>query len=518
MNRKWFHEAGGWLRRHKLLLGVLSVPMVVLGFALAEHVRGSISLARYTRALSAQGEKMTAREFMLPRPTGENGAPEVMSAAKDLKPGFILPTNPPPRMRLTPAGRGIVCFREEEWVDFRVTNRWEQLAEDLASNEATFERIRTSMAKPELNCDFDPSLGPRARFPHLSVGKTLTYWLGSRIALRLHEGKSRETVPDLVTEIDLPRLLARDGIVISELVRIAIAAIAKGDTWEALQADGWRDEDLAELQRTWERQEFASAMARALEGERVFAESTYQLMRKSNEETAAILFWMEDYMPGEERPAWEQRLRDLPGGETAADCLKKQVYCRWWRFAWLDQDQLHYLKYLERLIALGREAVREKSFKKAGSAADELVLKFQNRGIYNRLRYRSEMSVASLSRVLTKAMRAETDRSLVVTAIALKRYALRHGGPPQSLSALVPEFLASVPVDYMDGQALRFHAERDGNFVLYSVGEDGKDDGGDSSLLPGKTHPRIIWEHRDVVWPAPATAEEVEAYRQESLK
>src|SRR5205085_12415017 len=146
---------------------------------------------------------------------------------------------------------------------------------------------------------------------------------------------------------------------------------------------------------------FTAAMARALEGERVFAQSTYRLMRESNEETAGVFFGLEEYMSPKERAPWEQALSDLPGGEAAADFLKKQVYCRLWRFAWLDQDQLRYLQCLERLIALSREASQEKSLQKLEPVADELVLKFQNRGFYNRLSYPSVMSVDSLYRVLT---------------------------------------------------------------------------------------------------------------------
>jgi hypothetical protein len=100
----------------------------------------------------------------------------------------------------------------------------------------------------------------------------------------------------------------------------------------------------------------------------------------------------------------------------------------------------------------------------------------------------------------------------------VKRYGLRHGGPPETLKALVPEFLPSVPVDYMDGQPLRFHRQPDGGFVLYSVGEDGKDDSGEASLRPNKTNLRMIWERKDMVWPAPATADEVQVYRAESAK
>jgi hypothetical protein len=62
--------------------------LVVIGFLIAEHVRGSISLGRHMRALSAQREKMNPQDFKPPPPTGENGAPEVLAAAKDLKAGL----------------------------------------------------------------------------------------------------------------------------------------------------------------------------------------------------------------------------------------------------------------------------------------------------------------------------------------------------------------------------------------------------------------------------------------------
>src|SRR5690348_1420619 len=81
-----------WLQRHKLLVAILFLPLLLAGFLVIEHVRGSISLARYMRNLRAQGETISATAFRLPRPLpGDNGAPEVLAAVKDLQPGNILP-------------------------------------------------------------------------------------------------------------------------------------------------------------------------------------------------------------------------------------------------------------------------------------------------------------------------------------------------------------------------------------------------------------------------------------------
>jgi hypothetical protein len=94
------------------------------------------------------------------------------------------------------------------------------------------------------------------------------------------------------------------------------------------------------------------------------------------------------------------------------------------------------------------------------------------------------------------------ERQLTLAAIALKRFELRHGTFPPDLKALVPEFLTAVPFDYMGAKSLGYRLKDDGNYVLYSVGDDGKDDGGDPTLLPGT--PAGLWGGRDAVWPSSA--------------
>ena len=106
-------------------------------------------------------------------------------------------------------------------------------------------------------------------------------------------------------------------------------------------------------------------------------------------------------------------------------------------------------------------------------------------------------------------------RSRDITAIALKRYELQHHQLPDTLDKLVPDFLESVPTDYMDGQPLRYRRNADGSFLLYSVGENGKDDGGDPTLEKGAESSSFNWQNPhalDWVWPQPATAEEIQKY------
>ncbi len=67
-----------------------------------------------------------------------------------------------------------------------------------------------------------------------------------------------------------------------------------------------------------------------------------------------------------------------------------------------------------------------------------------------------------------------------VTMLALREYHRRHGRYPDRLSQLVPGFLPRLPIDYADRQPLRYRPQGDG-YVLYSIGLNGRDDGGQGS-------------------------------------
>jgi hypothetical protein len=95
---------------------------------------------------------------------------------------------------------------------------------------------------------------------------------------------------------------------------------------------------------------------------------------------------------------------------------------------------------------------------------------------------------------------------------------LRHGQLPETLDELVPDFLPSVPIDPNGGKPLRYHPNSDGTYLLYSVGENGVDDGGDPLLEAGVTGSNMYWQNNhalDWVWPQPATEAEIQKYYEE---
>lgn len=74
---------------------------------------------------------------------------------------------------------------------------------------------------------------------------------------------------------------------------------------------------------------------------------------------------------------------------------------------------------------------------------------------------------------LSRTARIECVRA----ALAVERHRLTQGALPETLADCAPGLLENVPADPFTGRDLRYERLRSG-FVVYSVGEDGRDDGG----------------------------------------
>ena len=79
--------------------------------------------------------------------------------------------------------------------------------------------------------------------------------------------------------------------------------------------------------------------------------------------------------------------------------------------------------------------------------------------------------------LLGRSAEAETQRRIIIAALALERYRGRHGSYPKSLQELIPELLQTPLRDFMDGQPLRYRLADGNHFVLYSIGLDCIDNG-----------------------------------------
>jgi hypothetical protein len=109
---------------------------------------------------------------------------------------------------------------------------------------------------------------------------------------------------------------------------------------------------------------------------------------------------------------------------------------------------------------------------------------------------------------LKNSAKGQTVAQQAALACALERYRLANDRLPEKLEALVPQFIAKIPHDVMDGQPLRYRLESDGSYKLWSVGWNQKDDGGEVAYLNPKApeDQRILDDQMgDWVWQMPMT-------------
>jgi len=181
-----------------------------------------------------------------------------------------------------------------------------------------------------------------------------------------------------------------------------------------------------------------------------------------------------------------------------------------WRVAWAEQDEFFYLKTMQRVLESLRSGSQHKSWTRLSAELTEAKDRFEARlKALDAFRFSlSGMASPNFMYAFKSVMHQETQRSLMITAIAVQRHQLRYGDLPPDLEVLVPEFLETVPVDYMNGQPLHYRVEPDGSFRLYSVGQDGKDDGGNPEPAAAWKRYSGLFDGLDAVWPRLASREQ----------
>ena len=88
------------------------------------------------------------------------------------------------------------------------------------------------------------------------------------------------------------------------------------------------------------------------------------------------------------------------------------------------------------------------------------------------------MMLPAISAYVDRAAESDARRRLASLAVAMTIYRIKTGGLPESLDTLAPEFIETIPTDPFNGEPMRMVRSSNGGAVLYSVGPDLKDDGG----------------------------------------
>lgn len=321
-------------------------------------------------------------------------------------------------------------------------NVWPQ----LAAAETLLMSYRTSLDEIHQAA----RRGGRARFPvqfaagsnmplpHADRLRAASRLLALESAVAAHRGNSDAAVDSIVAMFAADRSIEQEPILVVQLVRMAMGAMARGRVEWLLSAAALNDAQLARLDAELAASDYALPVRRALVGERVIGIAGFV-------DPVQTLIGMG--MDG-------QRAGDFPKSA---------------------EDEPMYLQIMSEMIAV---------FEKTGPARTQAAQAVDNKlqqltsSPGTARRYPLALLVApAVGACANAASRNEAERDAMRAAVTIERFYGSEGRLPSKIDELSPRFLSSLPIDPCDGQPLRYRVEPT-EYLIYSVGPDGVDDGG----------------------------------------
>jgi hypothetical protein len=311
------------------------------------------------------------------------------------------------------------------------------LLETLAPLRPVMDRIRELLKRPAARWPFvyGEYLFTQGSDPYpdiMSVAKAFAV----EGHFLLSFGQTATAAEDARIIFDLGERLKNDPLLYAQMLRAGMLAIASGVLGQGLSAHAWSDEDLQKFESIIARIDLMSAGALAFRGERGLDNQFIESLSK--------------------KPAFQRvagHLRAFPPSLP----LRIQIAI----FGMGDQATLN---RMVQQIAEAFDSADTKGFhipketRKFRTGLD-LVAHFRT----NRFRYLLLGNVDVLAR-------QETDFRQALIVCALERYRLKYKCYPETLDALVPDFIERLPKDVYTTKPFQYRLESPDQFRLWSVG------------------------------------------------
>ena len=515
--------------RKCLIVAGLIAMVGVIG-SIIHHYQLRAAVNQYRAELKAKGDLVELSQAGPPPVAPDrDGRALLMQAIELLKnDSSLLTTNYATSMKMVAPGRAMIASRQSQVTDFETTNSWEEVAAAVQQNQKALDLLSRMVERPAVDFKMQYGIGLEdvSSFAVLnlsSVKKSVQYLALAGLA-DLHAGDSAAAVTKTRSMLALTAAVQDERLMISELVSMAMVSYANSLTWEILQSRNITEAQLDVLQSDYEKLNFLTGYEHALTMEQCCGDITLAHWRHSN---AALQTELDDWTSARAKFG----LTDAPPGPLVRARQALQMFL--WRYWWSYSDELRSLHGHEILQQTVRDikgpdgCLDAFQHQEAGLKGLGLTKMEDEPGsptyAYSLFAEPVELhtflskSISVIAGAGQRVMMFETARQIVITAIALKRYQLQHGQWPDQLAELVPQYLQAIPQDAMTGQPLPYHRKSDGTFLLYSVGDDGVDNGGDSTLPKDVESTSYYWlnpKAHDWVWPQPATLAEIDAFYQ----
>lgn len=354
---------------------------------------------------------------------------------------------------------------------------WQNLREQLSHASPILAEAHNILKSP---------IAPRVEYDstdkHFDLGQTqaLCAILKTKLIVDLAEGRVSDAIEELESINKIATMWGRSGSIVRKVLEMGMLSFAFNESlWEILQSPNLTEADLLRLQQILERNDMVSSMLVPMEAEAARMPQIYR-----------------DAIRSRKTPALLDASATLPGvfGNELLVSLRNEL----WPTVWAQGDLARTLHSWRMSITIARELADSRNWSSQREKIEKLKLASSS---YDSWRFpASELTGAGYTDGMLKAaIRSQIRFEQAKAAVGLARYKLANSRYPAHLDQLVPHYLPSLPHDWYDGQPLRYRPLEDGSYLLYSIGEDCSDDGGDATAASGTGIRKP--QTRDTVWP-----------------
>ena len=475
-----------------------------------ENWRGKRAWEKHKRQWLAKGEKFTVAEMAPPAvPDDQNFAMSpfirpLMNPSRAPEGGvFWQDTNALERLKKfqvansTPERTNRLTIGNAEKGTFADLNAWQEFYRgdtnypQVASPASPAQTILTALSRfdPELRELREAAARPYSRFPveyayepsfavllpHLAQLKAIVQATHVRATAELESKRSDDAFADLKLGCRISDSIKDEPILVSHLVRLAMLGINLQTLREGLLRHAWNDAQLAEFDKYLASLNLLAEYGQAMRGERAFGVGSVDWLRRQGFRGGGI-----DYLSSPDGQSGSSGVMIMPAG--------------WFYRNMLNISEMHQDFTLP--------AVDEKAHRAFPKRCEEMETRLhkEQRGPYNIL---AQLLLPAVSKSVQKSTRMQLFVDAARIACALERYRIANGALPETLDALAPRFIEKLPTDLINGEPLHYRREADGSYLIYSVGWNQTDDGG--QIVWGKgSDPAVDARKGDWVWQMPA--------------
>jgi hypothetical protein len=349
----------------------------------------------------------------------------------------------------------------------------------LSKYDSAIEELRAASRRPYAWLGEYPA-GDSKQFEsllkYLAKFKRCTQVLSLRAIAELGNNQSTQALEDVQLLLRLGDALRQEPLLITHLVNMAITSYMLLPIYEGLAQHRWNDAQLAELEHALAPRDFLADYQFAMRGEQVFATDSLENQRITRKYETTV--------------------------EEAGKTKEITVSLRLMPSAYFYQNELAHARlneqFLRPLVDVTNRLVRPAAVRQAETAVKTELKHYLP---YKTYKIHAGLTFPAISKAVAKFAYSQSSVDLARVACALERFRLANGNYPESLDPLAPQFIAQVPHDVINGQPLHYRRTDDGRFVLYSVGWDEKDDGGQPAFTKSGSVDR---NNGDWVWRYPA--------------